>query len=148
MTRNIEIGAPSLTGKDANDAVTEVFGDAAFPLKVLAQNLMPRDVVFPEVPGLFLKHVANTAESRAVVEIVSLDLFHRVTSSIEQIAELNGYPRALTFSEVDDTASGSVPADANAAAKGKKGKAPTADAGTDDARPAAGESKSGATAKE
>ncbi|AJK46232.1 hypothetical protein [Burkholderia plantarii] len=144
MTRSIEIGAPSLTGKDANDAVTEVFGDAAFPLKVLAQNLMPRDVVFPEVPGLFLKHVANTAESRAVVEVVNLDLFHRVTSSIEQIAELNGYPHALTFTEVEGAAS----TDANTAAKGKKGKAPTADAGTDDARPAAGESKSGATAKE
>jgi hypothetical protein len=100
MTRSVDLGAPSLTGKDANDLVAKVFADAAYPLKVVVQNHMPRNVVFPEVDGLFLFHVANREESRKEVVIASHDLFQRLASSIEQIAELNHYPLALTITEV------------------------------------------------
>ena len=86
MTRTVELGAPSLTGKDANDLVAEVFADAAYPLKVVVQNHMPQDVVFPEVEGLFLRHVANPKDSRKTVVIADHDLFQRLASSVEQIA--------------------------------------------------------------
>lgn len=94
----VKLGAPSLTGKDCNDLVAEAFGEAKYPLAVQVQNHMPRDVVFPEVKGLFLRHVANKKESKAAVVIDSHDLFQRLASSVEQVAELNGYEHALTVS--------------------------------------------------
>lgn len=94
----VKLGAPSLTGKDCNDLVAEAFGEAKYPLTVQVQNHMPRDVVFPEVKGLFLRHVANKKESKAAVVIDSHDLFQRLASSVEQVAELNGYEHALTVS--------------------------------------------------
>ena len=108
MTRKVEIGAPSISGKDANNLIAEVFGSAQFPLQVIVQNHMPRDAVFPEVPGLFLKHVSAADGHTKEVRIASLDLFHRLASSIEQIASLNKYAKAVTISDVEadsDTAS-------------------------------------------
>lgn len=96
--RKVQLGAPSLTGKDCNDLVAEAFAGAGYPLKVLVQNHMPRDVVFPEVRGLFLRHVANPKESKVSTIIESHDLFQRLASSVEQVAELNGYELALTIS--------------------------------------------------
>lgn len=99
MTRKVELGAPSLTGKDANDLVAKEFAKAKYPLKVVVTNHMPRDVVFPEVEGLFLRHCANAAESQLTVEIANEDQFHRLASSIEQIAELNSYELALSIED-------------------------------------------------
>lgn len=111
MTRTVELGAPSLTGKDANDLVAEVFADAAYPLKVVVQNHMPQDVVFPEVEGLFLRHVANPKDSRKTVVIADHDLFQRLASSVEQIAELSRCELALTISEAAEaTSDAGVPA--------------------------------------
>lgn len=106
MSRIVKLGAPSLTGKDANDLVAEVFGDAEYPLTVTVKNHMPTNVVFPEVPGLFLRHVANAEESQKTVVIESHDLFQRLASSIEQVASLNRYALALTISD------GAIPAEA------------------------------------
>jgi len=108
--RTVELGAPSLTGKDANDLVAEVFADAKYPLKVVVKNHMPRDVVFPEVDGLFLRHVGNQKDSQMTVEIASADLFQRLASSVEQVAELNGYELALTVVEVAVASQASAPA--------------------------------------
>lgn len=115
MTRTVELGAPSLTGKDANDLVAEVFADAAYPLKVVVQNHMPQDVVFPEVEGLFLRHVANPKDSRKAVVIADHDLFQRLASSVEQIAELSRCELALTISEAADA--GAPAGDSTEAAK-------------------------------
>lgn len=98
MNRVIELGAPSLTGKDCNDLVAEAFANAEYPLKVTIKNNMPRNVAFPEVDGLFLRHVADQQGSQTTVTIASHDLFQRFASSVEQVAELNGYKRALTLS--------------------------------------------------
>jgi hypothetical protein len=106
MTKIVKLGAPSLTGKDANQLVAEAFADAKYPLTVTVKNHMPRDVVFPEVPGLFLKHVAHATESVKTVKVASHDLFQRVASSIEQIAELNRYKLAVTISD------GAIPTEA------------------------------------
>lgn len=108
MSRIVKLGAPSLTGKDANDLVAEVFGDAEYPLTVTVKNHMPTNVVFPEVPGLFLRHVANAEESQKTVVIESHDLFQRLASSIEQVASLNRYALALTISDGDIPVEGSA----------------------------------------
>ncbi|MDR1936435.1 MAG: hypothetical protein LBS49_12800 [Candidatus Accumulibacter sp.] len=121
MTRTVELGAPSLTGKDANDLVAEVFADAAYPLKVVVQNHMPQDVVFPEVEGLFLRHVANRKDSQKTVLIADHDLFQRLASSVEQIAELNRCELALTLSEVADAPADTDAADTDAARKPSDG---------------------------
>lgn len=113
MTKIVKLGAPSLTGKDANQLVAEAFADAKYPLAVTVKNHMPRDVVFPEVPGLFLKHVANDKESVKTVKVASHDLFQRVASSIEQIAELNRYKLAVTISD------GAIPAETDGDASGE-----------------------------
>jgi len=103
MTHTVTLGAPSLTGEDANLLVSALFADAAYPLTVIVQNHMPRDVVFPEVGGLFLRHVANVKDSQATVTIADHDQFQRLASSVAQIAELNGYAQALTLTAVGVT---------------------------------------------
>lgn len=115
MTKIVKLGAPSLTGKDANQLVAEAFADAKYPLTVTVKNHMPRDVVFPEVPGLFLKHVAHATESVKTVKVASHDLFQRVASSIEQIAELNRYKLAVTISD------GAIPTEAEGDDAGGEG---------------------------
>jgi len=112
MTQSLTLGAPSLTGEDANLLVSALFADATYPLTVQVQNHMPRDVVFPEVSGLFLRHVANAAGSQMTVMIADHDQFQRLASSVAQIAELNGYAQALTL-----TAEGSAAGGAEGAAK-------------------------------
>jgi len=100
MTQTVTLGAPSLTGEDVNLLVSALFADATYPLTLTAQNHMPRDVVFPEVGGLFLRHVANAKDSQATVTIADHDQFQRLASSVAQIAELNGYAQALTLTAV------------------------------------------------
>lgn len=96
----IEIGAPSLTGKSANTLVATEFAKAKFPLIVKVTNHMPRPVVFPEVDGLHLQHCACGDEGNIqTVTITNPDLFARLASSFEQVAELNGYELALTIED-------------------------------------------------
>ena len=99
MTRKVELGAPSLTGKDANDLVTNEFASAKYPLSVVVTNNMPCNAVFPEVADLFLSHCANPEGRVKAVVIDSMDAFQRLASSIEQIAELNGFASALIIEE-------------------------------------------------
>lgn len=99
MNRKVELGAPSLTGKDVNDLVAAEFGKAKYPLKVKVKNLMPRDVVFPEL-NLFLRHVAAADGTEAEVEVPNHEVFQRFATDVEQIAELNQYAQALVVEEV------------------------------------------------
>ena len=100
MTRKVEIGAPSLTGKDANELVAKEFTKAKYPLKLTATNLMPRDVAFPEVEGLFLRHAGNETERAKEITLENEGQLQRLTSSVSQIAELNGYERAFALEDV------------------------------------------------
>lgn len=120
MPRNIELGAPSLTGKDANELVAAEFGKAKYPVKVVVRNLMNRDVVFPEL-GLFLRHVAAADGVSREVEIPSHEVFQRFASDVEQIAELNQCARALAVEEVAvaKKAAALVPAESSATAPAK-----------------------------
>lgn len=85
----VVLGAPSLSGKDANDLVAAEFGGLEYPQKIRFTNLIGRALSFPEVPGLFMKPVGHDGEESVVVEIKNHDAFQRLASSIEQIAELN-----------------------------------------------------------
>lgn len=127
----IDLGAPSLSGKDANDAVEQAFGKLAFPCDFLVKNLMPRDVVFPEVDGLFLKHCADLSGGQKQVTILSYELLQRLASSIEQIAELNGYAQALSLEIVENNKTAATPANPNIPADKNKAKAEKHDKPTD-----------------
>lgn len=98
--RSIEVGA----GSDARRLVDETFAGAGYPLVVRVTNHMPRDVVFPEVQGLHLRHCAAAEGCEQVVSIPSEALFKRVASSIEQVATLNRYLKAVTIADAEDLA--------------------------------------------
>lgn len=116
MTRKVELGAPSLTGKDANEQVAAEFGKAKYPVKVVVSNQMNRDVVFPEL-GLFLRHVAAADGVSSEVEIPSHEVFQRFASDVEQIAELNQCAQALIIEEVGTVKKSATEATAPAQAK-------------------------------
>lgn len=93
----VEIGAPSLTGRSANQDVEKVFGQAKFPLEITFENFMPRRVAFPEVPGLVLAHVAKLADTKITLLVRDFASLQRLASSVEAIAGLNSYAKAMTF---------------------------------------------------
>lgn len=93
----VEIGAPSLTGRSANQDVEKVFGQAKFPLEVTFENFMPRRVSFPEVPGLVLAHVAKLVDTKITLLVPDFATLQRLASSVEAIAGLNSYAKAMTF---------------------------------------------------
>ena len=78
MSRIVKLGAPSLTGKDCNDLVAETFADAKYPLNVLVQNHMPRDVVFPDAPG-FLAAALKLCSSATTTKASSWRSVKRVS---------------------------------------------------------------------
>lgn len=98
--RTATIGAPSLTGKDANEVVKDAFQSAKFPLAVKVINHMPRQAVFP-VAGVFLGHVCDVEKSSATVTISTYEQLQSLTTDVEQIAELNRYEKAITVEEVE-----------------------------------------------
>lgn len=120
MTRQVVLGAPSLTEQDANDQVQKEFAKAKYPMRVLVINHMPRNVVFPEVEGLYLTHCADTEGEghRKEVTINNEDQLQRLASSIEQVAELNGYEKAIELIEVSPPAAKSSAKDKTVEAAG------------------------------
>jgi hypothetical protein len=98
------LGAPSLTGKDANDLVAAHFKDAAFPLMLVVANLSAFPLSFPEIIGLFLKPCTHIEEATVTVEVPNYEALQRLASSIEQVAELNGSSAMLELSVFDPNA--------------------------------------------
>lgn len=98
MRISVEIGAPSLAKRGANEVVSEAFKDVEFPLDVEFKNFMPRNVSFPEIEGLYLKHVAALEGTKITLRVKNFDQLQRLTSSVEAIAELNKYNPAMGFS--------------------------------------------------
>ena len=95
MSTIINIGAPSLTGVDANDLVNEFFTDAAFPREMRLRNFLARNIALPEVHA-FLTPI----DGKADVKIKSFDELHRLVSSIEQISELNKHLLAMSIEDL------------------------------------------------
>lgn len=112
MTNILKVGAPSLREKGAENP-KDTIKALKYPVSVKVKNLMPRDVSFPEVRGLFLKHVANR-EGRAEKQVLinGFSEFARLISSVEQVAELNNYSVALAIElpEILTKATDKVPA--------------------------------------
>ncbi|MCY1295766.1 hypothetical protein D9M69_465920 [compost metagenome] len=92
MTEKIlVIGAPSLTGKDANALARELFADSEYPLEVIATNSAPFNLSLPEA-RLSLKPLATEQ-----VAFADFSRLQRAVSSLSQIAELNKMPVLATF---------------------------------------------------
>ncbi|WP_289172066.1 hypothetical protein [uncultured Parasutterella sp.] len=119
MRISVEIGAPSLAKRGANEVVSEAFKDVEFPLDVEFKNFMPRNVSFPEIEGLYLKHVAALEGTKITLRVNNFDQLQRLTSSVEAIAELNKYNPAMGFSfnKADPVESDETNAEAEAEAK-------------------------------
>lgn len=84
-TVNLPIGAPSLTGIDANDVAAKEFTAGDFPLAVTFTSRANFSLI---IPGKFhLKPLHDTENCHATVEIKSLDSMQRLTSDLESIAE-------------------------------------------------------------
>lgn len=99
MSTIINIGAPSLTGVDANDLVNEFFTGAEFPREMRLRNFLARNICLPEVSA-FLTPI----DGKADVKIKSFDELHRLVSSIEQISELNKHLLAMSIEDLAPTA--------------------------------------------
>ena len=95
MSTIINIGAPSLTGVDANDLVNEFFTGAEFPREMRLRNFLARNICLPEVSA-FLTPI----DGKADVKIKSFDELHRLVSSIEQISELNKHLLAMSIEDL------------------------------------------------
>jgi hypothetical protein len=98
MKKFLKLGAPSRTGVDANKAIADVFTDEDFPLLAKVTNLVAHAINFPEINGLHAGPVTDE-KNFAIVEIGDLSAFHRLASSIEQVAELNRHDWLLTIEE-------------------------------------------------
>jgi hypothetical protein len=98
MSTIINIGAPSLTGVDANDLVNEFFTGAEFPREMRLRNFLARNIALPEVHA-FLTPI----DGKADVKIRSFDELHRLVSSIEQISELNKNLLAMSIEDLTPT---------------------------------------------
>lgn len=139
----IELGAPSLTGKEPNDQVKEAFGTASFPQTITLYNLMPRDVSLPDIE-VFLRHVSNAAGNHVETEIKDFDSLQRTASDLAQIAELNGYHTAMAL-EYTEPAKPNPPTEGGGTQGGGTDKGTTdggstdggkTDSGTEPAKPA------------
>lgn len=92
MTKKIlVIGAPSLSGKDANALARELFADSEYPLEVIAANSAPFNLSLPEA-RLGLKPLATER-----VVFADFSRLQRAVSSLSQIAELNKMAELVTF---------------------------------------------------
>lgn len=92
MTKKIlVIGAPSLSGKDANALARELFADSEYPLEVIAVNSAPFNLSLPEA-HLGLKPLATER-----VVFSDFSRLQRAVSSLSQIAELNKMAELVTF---------------------------------------------------
>lgn len=92
MTKKIlVIGAPSLSGKDANALARELFADSEYPLEVVAANSAPFNLSLPEA-RLGLKPLATER-----VVFADFSRLQRAVSSLSQIAELNKMAELVTF---------------------------------------------------
>lgn len=87
----IVIGAPSLTGKDANADIKAAFEAAEFPLTLVLTSKAHFNVSLPEAD--LLLRPGMSAEAR----FADFAALQRATSSLAQIAELNRLPEIVSF---------------------------------------------------
>lgn len=84
---------------NANITVNKAFETALFPLKMKFTNLMPRKLVLPEIEGLILD-MAGTNKSSMIVTVSDYGTLQRLTSSIQQLAELSKLKNAIEIESI------------------------------------------------
>lgn len=97
-TKQLEIGAPSLSGKGASE-VDEAIRGMEFPCSLVVENRMPRAAVFPE-SGVELASTLASSGQVAEVKFASAAALRRLLRTAAEVADLNGFPVALIVSEV------------------------------------------------
>lgn len=105
QVKKLTIGAPSLTGVDANDLVAASFNDGNFPVVLKFTNLVHHALSFPTV-GLALQPINGVAE----IEIKSFSSMQRLASDIEQVAEINRHKAMIEIEFSVDVADEIPPA--------------------------------------
>lgn len=96
----VDIGAPSLTGKYADQLVRDAFAGVTYPLWVIVTNHLEANVSLPEVDGLFLRPISTASANYALVEVGNEDQLQQLAASMEQVAISNNSPLAISLNEV------------------------------------------------
>ena len=96
----VDIGAPSLTGKYADQLVRDAFAGVTYPLWVIVTNHLEANVSLPEVDGLFLRPISTASANYALVEVNNADQLQQLAASMEQVAISNHSPLAISLNEV------------------------------------------------
>lgn len=96
----VDIGAPSLTGKYADQLVRDAFAGVTYPLWVIVTNHLEANVSLPEVDGLFLRPISTASANYALVEVSNADQLQQLAASMEQVAISNNSPLAISLNEV------------------------------------------------
>lgn len=96
----VDIGAPSLTGKYADQLVRDAFAGVTYPLWVIVTNHLEANVSLPEVDGLFLRPISTASANYALVEVSNEDQLQQLAASMEQVAISNNSPLAISLNEV------------------------------------------------
>lgn len=100
MKRKVLLGAPSSTGKGANEIIAEAFSNSAFPLEVTFENKVAHALVIPEA-GLHLKSCTDPDRTQTAT-IKDLDALQRLGSTVEQIAFLHNHKVQVIELEAED----------------------------------------------
>lgn len=96
----VDIGAPSLTGKYADQLVRDAFAGVTYPIWVIVTNHLEANVSLPEVDGLFLRPISTASANYALVEVGNEDQLQQLAASMEQVAISNNSPLAISLNEV------------------------------------------------
>lgn len=96
----VDIGAPSLTGKYADQLVRDAFAGVTYPIWVIVTNHLEANVSLPEVDGLFLRPISTASANYALVEVNNADQLQQLAASMEQVAISNNSPLAISLNEV------------------------------------------------
>ena len=97
MMKTIEIGTPSLCGKDAHLVIAE-FKNLCYPIEIEAQNLCPFAVALMELSGCYLSSVFDAQGCKKGLTVPDYMTFQAFAASVQQIATLNGVAVAMKIS--------------------------------------------------
>lgn len=97
--KKILIGADNAS---AQSDLAKQFQESSFPVRILIENLAPRNFSFPELGiGLLRSALSRSPESKAVVTVKDFDSLKRAMTTVEQIAGIHGYKAAVSLELAD-----------------------------------------------
>ena len=96
MVEKINIGALSVTGKSAAEAVSELLSGVALPVKVVLQNRLSFAVAYSGAPRLEAEGAAN-GEDQTELFVTEESVLTHIVRSAQGLSELYGFSPALTI---------------------------------------------------